>query len=89
MRSKEYYARIIFLNASTINSTLGLSEDEINKMKDEAKAEKTIEWYRQEKDTECYYEEKDGKYLIYRTSDRKTLKSINYSPADLKGILED
>jgi hypothetical protein len=52
-------------------------------------AEKTIEWYRQEKDTECYYEEKDGKYLIYRTSDRKTLKSINYSPADLKGILED
>ena len=33
-------------------------------------------------------EEKNGKYLIYRASDRKTLKSINYSPANLKSILE-
>ena len=52
-------------------------------------AEETVEWYRKEKDTECYYEEKDGKYLIYRKSDGKTLKSINYSPANLKDILED
>lgn len=36
---------------------------------------------------EVHYEEKDGKFLVYRTSDRKTLKSINYSPADLKQFL--
>ena len=52
-------------------------------------AEKTIEWYKKEKDTECFYEEKKGKYLIYRKSDGKTLKSINYYPANLKDILED
>lgn len=34
-----------------------------------------------------HYEEKDGKFLVYRTSDRKTLKSINYSPADLKQFI--
>lgn len=32
---------------------------------------------------EMHYEEKDGKFLVYRTKDRKTLKSINYSPANL------
>lgn len=37
---------------------------------------------------EVLYVEKDGKYLIYRTSDNKVLKSINYSPANIKGILE-
>jgi hypothetical protein len=28
-------------------------------------------------------------YLVYRRSDKKTLKSVNYSPADLKGILDN
>jgi predicted HAD superfamily Cof-like phosphohydrolase len=27
-------------------------------------------------------------YLVFRNSDNKLLKSINYSPADIKGILE-
>lgn len=35
-----------------------------------------------------HYEEKDGKFLVYRTSDRKTLKSINYSPANLKQFID-
>ncbi|HLT86442.1 MAG TPA: nucleoside triphosphate pyrophosphohydrolase family protein [Sphingobacterium sp.] len=35
-----------------------------------------------------YYKEIDGLFLVYREGDNKTLKSINYSPADLKGILE-
>ncbi len=35
----------------------------------------------------AYISPSDGKYLIYRDSDNKTLKSINYSPADLKKIL--
>ena len=32
---------------------------------------------------------KEGKYLVYMEGDRKTLKSINYSPAQLKKILKD
>lgn len=52
---------------------------------DEAKA--TVEYYMNEKDTECYYKEIDGKFLVFRKSDDKTIKSINYSPADLKSIL--
>ena len=38
---------------------------------------------------ESYIEESDGHFLVYRTADNKTLKSINYSPADLKSILND
>ena len=52
-------------------------------------AEATARYYKEEKDTDSFYEEKEGKYLVYRESDRKTLKSINYSPAALKKILED
>jgi hypothetical protein len=37
--------------------------------------------------SQMHYEEKDGKFLVYRTADRKTLKSINYSKADFAGIL--
>ena len=29
----------------------------------------------------------DGHYLVYRKADNKTLKSVNYSPADLKQYL--
>lgn len=49
-------------------------------------AEATVAHY-QEKGTECHYVESDGKYLVYRTSDNKTLKNINYSPADLDSAL--
>ena len=52
-------------------------------------AEATIKYYKEEKGTDSFYEEKEGKFLVYREGDRKTLKSINYSPADLKKILED
>lgn len=38
--------------------------------------------------TLMHYEEKEGKFLVYRTEDRKTLKSINYSPANLKQFLK-
>ncbi|MBX2841486.1 MAG: nucleoside triphosphate pyrophosphohydrolase family protein [Flammeovirgaceae bacterium] len=50
-------------------------------------AEKTVKYYSEERDTECYYKEIDGLYLVYRTADNKTLKSVAYSPADLKGLL--
>lgn len=37
---------------------------------------------------ESYYKEVDGTFLVFRTADNKTLKSVNYSPADLKSIVE-
>jgi len=49
-------------------------------------AEATVAHYNA-KGTECYYKEDNGKYLVYRTADDKTLKNINYSPADLSGII--
>lgn len=51
-------------------------------------AEATVKHYKDTKNTESYIKEADGLFLVYRTEDDKTLKSINYSPADLKGILE-
>ena len=52
-----------------------------------AEAEATQKFYLEKDGTESYYQEKDGLYLVYRTSDNKTLKSVGYSPADLKSIL--
>ena len=53
----------------------------------EEEAQQTVEAYRA-KGTESFYEEVHGKWLVYRNGDRKTLKSINYSPADLKSLIE-
>ena len=49
-------------------------------------AEKTVSYY-QSQGVACHYEEKEEKFLVFRSGDRKTLKSINYSPADLHTIL--
>jgi predicted HAD superfamily Cof-like phosphohydrolase len=53
----------------------------------QAEAEETIRFYKQKDGTECYFKEQDGKFLVYRTVDNKTIKSVNYSPADLERIL--
>ncbi|MDX1407014.1 MAG: nucleoside triphosphate pyrophosphohydrolase family protein [Saprospiraceae bacterium] len=50
-------------------------------------AERTVEYYRREKGIEGHVVERDGRYLVYRTSDQKVLKSVEYSPADLPGRL--
>jgi len=50
-------------------------------------AEDTVAFYLKKDGTESYIREKDGAYLVYRKADDKTLKSINYSPANLKSIL--
>ena len=55
------------------------------KSEDEAKA--TVEHYMKKDGTVCYYQKEGDLWLIYRTSDNKTLKSINYSPANLDKIL--
>lgn len=52
-----------------------------------AEAEKTIQFYLAKDGTEAYYKEIDGLFLVFRKADDKTLKSINYSPADIKGFL--
>ena len=52
-------------------------------------AEATREHYQQRDGTESYIEESDGHFLVYRKEDNKTLKSVNYSPADLKSIWAD
>ena len=51
-------------------------------------ANNTIEHYKNTANTESYHKEIDGLFLVYRTADNKTLKSINYSPAGLASILE-
>lgn len=52
---------------------------------DEAKA--TVKHYFDKDGTECYYEKAGERWLVYRKADNKTIKSINYSPADLDAIL--
>jgi hypothetical protein len=37
-----------------------------------------------EQGEECYYRETDGGFVVYRTSDNKVMKSINYFRPDLK-----
>ncbi len=56
------------------------------KTMEEAKA--TQAHYRETKNTESYIEEKNGEYLVFRKEDSKVLKSVNYSEADLKSIVE-
>jgi predicted HAD superfamily Cof-like phosphohydrolase len=48
----------------------------------------TIDHYKNTANTDSYHKEADGLFLVYRTADNKTLKSVNYSPAGLKKILE-
>ena len=50
-------------------------------------AEATVAHYETERNTPCYFKAVDGKYLVFRKSDNKTLKSIKYSPANLKKML--
>lgn len=53
-------------------------------------AEATVKFYseKQDKDkAESYIQERGGLFFVYRKSDNKTLKSVNYSPANLKPIL--
>ena len=56
--------------------------------KTEEEAQATIDHYKQKDGTEGYYKEVDGLYLVFRNGDHKTLKSVGYSPASLKPILD-
>jgi predicted HAD superfamily Cof-like phosphohydrolase len=50
-------------------------------------AEATVKYYSEEKGVDCFYEKEGELFLVFRKEDRKTLKSINYSPADIKSKL--
>lgn len=52
-----------------------------------AEAEATVEHYKQKEGCNAYWKEENGLYMVYREQDNKTLKSVNYSPADLGSIL--
>ena len=47
----------------------------------------TLSHYKQKDWTEGRYEEVNGKYIVYRSNDNKVLKSVGYSPASLKDII--
>lgn len=53
----------------------------------EEEAKATVDHYQKKDGVECYYVEAEGKWLVYRKADNKTIKSINYSPADLAKIV--
>ncbi|HAH36968.1 MAG TPA: hypothetical protein DEQ87_03410 [Algoriphagus sp.] len=53
----------------------------------EEEAKATVAHYKL-KGTDCFYEKEGDLFLVFREGDRKTLKSVNYSPADLKKIVE-
>jgi predicted HAD superfamily Cof-like phosphohydrolase len=50
-------------------------------------ANETIAHYLAKDNVEAHYKEIDSLFLVYRTSDNKTLKSIAYSPATLHTVL--
>jgi predicted HAD superfamily Cof-like phosphohydrolase len=51
-------------------------------------AEATVNHYAKKDGTEAEIVQDGDKFLVYRTADNKVLKSVKYSPADLKGILD-
>ena len=52
-------------------------------------AEETIKFYQQKDGTKGFIEESHHGFLVYRESDKKVLKSVKYSPADLESILAE
>lgn len=51
-------------------------------------AEYTVKFYHDKDGTEAEIKEEHGVWKVFRKSDNKVLKSINYSPADLVSILK-
>ena len=51
-------------------------------------AEATQKYYKEEKGMESHIVKKGEEYLVYRIDDGKVLKSVNYSPANIVGLLQ-
>jgi predicted HAD superfamily Cof-like phosphohydrolase len=54
----------------------------------EEDALKTIEMRKKEHGEDCYFEKHGDKFVVKRTSDKKIIKNIKYSPADLSKFLK-
>jgi predicted HAD superfamily Cof-like phosphohydrolase len=52
-------------------------------------AEQTVELRSQQQLQACHYKEINGKYVVYRTSDNKVMKSINYFKPDLRKFFSE
>ena len=52
-------------------------------------AEKTVKARSKEKNHPCHWEKIGDRYIVYRSSDRKVMKSINYFAPDLKQFFTD
>ena len=52
--------------------------------KTEDEAKRTMEFYNQKDGTESYSKLVNGKWIVYRLSDNKVLKSVEYTPANIK-----
>ena len=50
----------------------------------EEEAKQTVEQRSKEQGEPCHYERIGGRYIVYRSSDKKVMKSINYSKPNLK-----
>ena len=50
----------------------------------EEEAIETVKVRSNEQGTDCHYEQVGNKYVVYRSHDRKVMKSINYFKPDLK-----
>lgn len=53
-----------------------------------AEAEATVAYYAEKKGESCYIREIEGKFLVYRDGDHKTMKSVAYSPAQLAALVK-
>ena len=52
-------------------------------------AKETVELRSKEQGEACHYEELNGKYVVYRSSDNKVMKSINYFRPDLSKFFSE
>ena len=52
-------------------------------------AEETVKVSSEEKGHPCHWEQIGDRYVVYRSSDRKVMKSINYFAPNLKQFFTD
>lgn len=57
--------------------------------KTEMEAETTVQIRSEQQGTACHYEKVGNLYIVYRSHDRKVMKSINYFKPNLKKILDE
>jgi len=55
----------------------------------EEEADKTVELRSKEQQEDCHWEQVGDKYVVYRTRDRKVMKSVKYFRPDLSQFFSD